>query len=296
MMPRGFFYVLRKSDQHLDFDLELAKSQSNENPVYYIQYAHARICSVLAQWGGDTAELVDAKTGVLNGKHELALMNLLNDYSGTVENAARELSPHLIAYYLKDLAGEFHSYYNAEQFLVPDNNLRLARLALITAIRQVLRTVDAAWRRRPGKNVGFITFMSRDYKKPDRSSSRKEGSPLFTGVLIGLIVGLAVAIGVALYITSPQALRSAEINSLRKPPRQWQIMAAPHKKTAPTDVAGKDGKPSDKPGLISILSCLAARCRFEAGKSSRSPSRKAPQRIVFSFRSGLFRRQPKLTT
>ncbi|MDP2879724.1 MAG: DALR anticodon-binding domain-containing protein, partial [Sulfuricella sp.] len=133
-----FFYVLRKSDQHLDFDLELAKSQSNENPVYYIQYAHARICSVLGQWGGDAAELADAETGALNGKHELALLNLLNDYSGIVESAARELSPHLIAYYLKDLAGEFHSYYNAEQFLVPDNTLRLARLALITAVRQVL--------------------------------------------------------------------------------------------------------------------------------------------------------------
>lgn len=134
-----FFYVLRKSDQHLDFDLELAKSQSNENPVYYIQYAHARICSVLGQWGGDAAELADAETGALNGKHELALMSLLNDYSGIVESAARELSPHLIAYYLKDLAGEFHSYYNAEQFLVPDNALRLARLALITSVRQVLR-------------------------------------------------------------------------------------------------------------------------------------------------------------
>ncbi len=134
-----FFYVLRKSDQHLDFDLELAKSQSNENPVYYIQYAHARICSVLEQWGGDAAELSNAETGALNGKHELALMSLLNDYSGIVESAAKELSPHLIAYYLKDLAGEFHSYYNAEQFLVPDSALRLARLALITSVRQVLR-------------------------------------------------------------------------------------------------------------------------------------------------------------
>ena len=133
-----FFYVLRKSDQHLDFDLELAKSQSNENPVYYIQYAHARICRVLEQWGGDVAELINADTSALNDKHELALMNLLNDYSGVVEGAARELSPHLIAYYLKDLAGEFHSYYNAAQFLVPDNTLRLARLSLITAVRQVL--------------------------------------------------------------------------------------------------------------------------------------------------------------
>ncbi|MGE5027186.1 MAG: arginine--tRNA ligase, partial [Betaproteobacteria bacterium] len=134
-----FFYVLRKSDQHLDFDLELAKSQSNENPVYYIQYAHARICSVLEQWGGQPVELTDAETAVLAGRHELALMSLLNDYAGVVESAARELSPHLIAYYLKDLAGEFHSYYNAEQFLVADEGLRLARLALITAVRQVLR-------------------------------------------------------------------------------------------------------------------------------------------------------------
>ncbi len=134
-----FFYVLRKSDQHLDFDLELAKSQSNENPVYYIQYGHARVCSVLAQWGGDPAELAEAETGALDGKHELALMSLLGDYPGTVEGAARELSPHLIAYYLKDLAGEFHSYYNAEQFLVADEGIRLARLALITAVRQVLR-------------------------------------------------------------------------------------------------------------------------------------------------------------
>ena len=134
-----FFYVLRKSDQHLDFDLELAKSQSNENPVYYIQYAHARICSVLEQWGGLPAELANVETGVLDGKHELALMSLLNDYPGMIESTARELSPHLIAYYLKDLAGEFHSYYNAEQFLVPDDGLRNGRLALITAVRQVLR-------------------------------------------------------------------------------------------------------------------------------------------------------------
>jgi arginyl-tRNA synthetase len=134
-----FFYVLRKSDQHLDFDLELANSQSNENPVYYIQYAHARICSVLEQWGGAPAELTSAETGALAGRHELALMSWLTDYAGVVESAARELSPHLIAYYLKDLAGEFHSYYNAEQFLVADEGMRLARLALITAVRQVLR-------------------------------------------------------------------------------------------------------------------------------------------------------------
>ena len=135
-----FFYVQRKSDQHLDFDLDLAKSQSNENPVYYIQYAHARVCSVLEQWGGDQAQLIEADTSLLNGPHELALLQRLSDYPETLEVAAKELSPHIIAYYLKELAGDFHSYYNAEQFLVSDERIRLARLSLITAAREVLRS------------------------------------------------------------------------------------------------------------------------------------------------------------
>lgn len=135
-----FFYVVRKSDQHLDFDLDLAKSRSNENPVYYIQYAHARVCSVLEQWGGEADALNDADTSALNGPQELALLQRLNEYPETLEVAAKDLAPHLIAYYLKDLAGDFHSYYNAEQFLVSDERIRLARLALITATREVLRS------------------------------------------------------------------------------------------------------------------------------------------------------------
>ena len=134
-----FFYVLRKSDQHLDFDLNLAKSQSNENPVYYIQYAHARICSVLEQWGGQASQLAEVDAGVLTSVHELSLLQCLSNYPETVENAARDFSPHLIAYYLKDLAAALHSYYNAEHFLVPDEGLKLARLALISATQQVLK-------------------------------------------------------------------------------------------------------------------------------------------------------------
>ena len=134
-----FFYVLRKSDQHLDFDLELAKSQRTENPVYYIQYAHARICSVLDQWDGVLSDLDDADLALLSGAHELALLNRLAQYPETLESAAADMAPHLIAYYLKELAGELHSYYNAEHFLVPDEAVKLARLALIAAIRQVLR-------------------------------------------------------------------------------------------------------------------------------------------------------------
>lgn len=133
-----FFYVLRKSDQHLDFDLDLAKSQSNDNPVYYVQYAHARICSVLEQWGEDTAQLVNADMSPLMDAAELSLLQKLIDYPEIVEVAGSDLSPHLIAFYLRELAGEFHSYYNATRFLVPEAPLRLARLGLIAAIRQVL--------------------------------------------------------------------------------------------------------------------------------------------------------------
>ncbi len=134
-----FFYALRKSDQHLDFDLDLAKSQTNENPVYYIQYAHARICSVLAQWGGDRSTLRDANLALLSNPRELAIANKLAEFRDVIENGARDLAPHLIAFYLKDLAGEFHGWYNAERMLVDDAALRDARVALAAAVRQVIR-------------------------------------------------------------------------------------------------------------------------------------------------------------
>ncbi|MEK6595690.1 MAG: arginine--tRNA ligase, partial [Pseudomonadota bacterium] len=133
-----FFYVMRKSDQHLDFDLDLAKSQSNDNPVYYVQYAHARVCSVLAQWDGDIALLAEADTDALSSPAELALLQKLIDFPDTVEMAAKEFSPHLIAFYLRELASEFHSYYNSTRFLVPEIPLLHARLALIASIRQIL--------------------------------------------------------------------------------------------------------------------------------------------------------------
>jgi arginyl-tRNA synthetase len=133
-----FYYVLRKSDQHLDFDLDLAKSQSNDNPVYYVQYAYARICSVLAEWGGETSSLGNADLPLLQSAHEKGLMQRLAEYPETIDSAARELAPHMIAYYLKDLAADFHTYYNAEKFLVEDELLKFARLSLILATRQVL--------------------------------------------------------------------------------------------------------------------------------------------------------------
>lgn len=133
-----FFYVLRKSDQHLDFDLDLAKSQSNDNPVYYIQYAYARVCSVLAQWGGKPTALHKSDLARLDNPRELALAAKLGEFPEVIEIAAHDLAPHLIAFYLKDLAAEFHSYYNAERMLVDDAALRDARVALAAAVRQVI--------------------------------------------------------------------------------------------------------------------------------------------------------------
>ncbi|MFZ1907755.1 MAG: arginine--tRNA ligase [Burkholderiales bacterium] len=133
-----FFYVMRKSDQHLDFDLDLAKSESQDNPVYYVQYAHARVCSVFAQWGGDPGQLVRAPLASLAHARELSLMQRLGAFPEMIESAARELAPHSLAFYLRELAGEFHSYYNAERILLDDEAQRLARLALCAAVRQVL--------------------------------------------------------------------------------------------------------------------------------------------------------------
>jgi arginyl-tRNA synthetase len=134
-----FFYVLRKSDQHLDFDLDLAKSQSNDNPVFYIQYAHARISRVVTAWGGDVRDLVEADLTRLEHANELALLSRLAEFPEVCASAAREMAPHLVAYYLKDLAADLHGLYVACQFLVEDEALKLARLALIVATRQTLK-------------------------------------------------------------------------------------------------------------------------------------------------------------
>jgi arginyl-tRNA synthetase len=133
-----FFYVLRKSDQHLDFDLDLAKSQSLDNPVYYLQYAHARISSVLALWGGEPTELHAAELDRLGHEQEIALATRLGEYPEAVGAAARELAPHHIAFYLRELCAGFHSYYNAVPFLVDDERVKRARLALVAAVRQAL--------------------------------------------------------------------------------------------------------------------------------------------------------------
>jgi arginyl-tRNA synthetase len=134
-----FFYMLRKSDQALDFDLDLAKSESNDNPVYYVQYAHARICSVLAQWDGDQSLLARVDLAPLLHERETALCARLAEFPELIQQASRDYAPHALAFYLKDLAGDFHSWYNAERVLVDDEAMRHARLALALATRQVLQ-------------------------------------------------------------------------------------------------------------------------------------------------------------
>ncbi|HEX5539935.1 MAG TPA: arginine--tRNA ligase, partial [Methylophilaceae bacterium] len=133
-----YFLAARRADSQLVFDIDLARAQTNDNPVYYIQYAHARICSVLAQWGGDAASLAAADLARLDTPHEAALLQRLSEFPEVVHEAARELAPHMVANYLKELASDLHSYYNAQQFLVDDEALKLARLALISATQQVL--------------------------------------------------------------------------------------------------------------------------------------------------------------
>lgn len=138
-----FFYIMRRPDQHMDFDLDLAKSQSNDNPVYYIQYAHARISSVERQLRARGLDLdIDkglAALNLLNTEHELDLLTMLSSYPDLIQSAAKSCEPHQIAFYLRDLANLLHSYYNAVQLICEDDNLRSARLCLLQAIRQVLK-------------------------------------------------------------------------------------------------------------------------------------------------------------
>jgi arginyl-tRNA synthetase len=138
-----FFYVMRGHDQPLDFDLELAKSRSNDNPVYYIQYAHARVASVQRQLASKGC-VYDAAVGLsslhtLTSPHETALLTALGRYPEIIQLAATNRAPHALVHYLRELANCFHTWYNAEQFIVEDARLRNARLVLAIATQQVVR-------------------------------------------------------------------------------------------------------------------------------------------------------------
>jgi len=133
-----FFLLSRKPDTEYVFDIDLALAQNNDNPVYYVQYAHARICSVLAAWGGDAAALSQADLSPLSGPQAQALMLKLAQYPAMLTSAANDFAPHDVTFYLRDLASLYHSYYDAERILVDDEKVRAARLALVKATAQVL--------------------------------------------------------------------------------------------------------------------------------------------------------------
>ena len=133
-----FFLLSRKPDTEYTFDVDLAVQKNNDNPVYYVQYAHARICSVLASWGGDVATLKDADLSALDSAPAQALMLLLAKYPEMLSDAARDLAPHDVTFYLRELAASYHSYYDAERILVDDLAVKTARLALVAATAQVL--------------------------------------------------------------------------------------------------------------------------------------------------------------
>ncbi|MGZ9046769.1 MAG: arginine--tRNA ligase, partial [Telluria sp.] len=134
-----FFLISRKADTEFVFDVDVALKTSDENPVYYVQYANARICSVLAQWNGDESALADVDLAPLTAPREATLLATLAHYPEMLERALAELGPHQVAFYLRELAGELHGYYNAERVLVDDEATKMARLALMVATRQVLR-------------------------------------------------------------------------------------------------------------------------------------------------------------
>ncbi len=133
-----FFLISRKADTEFVFDVDLALKQNDENPVFYVQYAHARICSILRQWAGNEADLVKAPLDALTSAASDSLLRRLAEYPDMLTDAAKDMSPHAVAFYLRDLAGEFHSFYNADRVLVDEEHIRLARLALLLATKQVI--------------------------------------------------------------------------------------------------------------------------------------------------------------
>jgi arginyl-tRNA synthetase len=133
-----FFLISRKADTEFVFDVDVALMQNDENPVFYVQYAHARICSILSQWSGQTADLQVADLSLLQSKASDHLLRRLAEYPEMLTDAAAELAPHTLAFYLRDLAGDFHTFYNADRVLVDDPALKLARIALLSATRQVI--------------------------------------------------------------------------------------------------------------------------------------------------------------
>ena len=224
-----FFLLCRKADTEFTFDVDLALKQNDENPVFYVQYAHARICSVIEQFaehgGGQARQLAGADLALLTAPSETALMRKLADYPEMLAGAAAGLAPHDVAFYLRDLAGAFHSYYAAERVLVDDAALARARLALLVATRQVIRNALAvlgvsAPERMDTRHRTRHEPCATSSRSTKRAAAQRGGFAI--GLIVGLLVGLALALGVALYVTKapkPFVNKVPQRPPARTPPR-----------------------------------------------------------------------------
>src|SRR3990167_2238251 len=204
-----FFLLSRKPDTEYTFDVDLAVQKNNDNPVYYVQYAHARICSVLAAWGGDAASLKDVDLSALDSPAAQALMLLLAKYPAMLADAARDFAPHDITFYLRELAACYHSYYDAERILVDDEAVKKARM-----------------------------------KKTRSAPARSHVGGTLIGFVIGVLVGLAGALAVAIYVTKvPMPFVDRGVS---RKPAQDAAEAERNKGWNPNAVLG--GKPAPVPG------------------------------------------------
>ena len=139
-----FFYLMRKTEQHLDFDIELAKSKSSENPVYYVQYAHARICSIFKQLEEKSISYTHNVDNLklLDKEEEVDILNKLSNYPEIIETATRKFEPHLLINYIRELSQLFHAYYNKFKILNEEEDIRGARLSLLLSIKQILKNAS----------------------------------------------------------------------------------------------------------------------------------------------------------
>ena len=284
-----YFLIARKSDSQLVFDIDLARSQSNDNPVYYIQYAHARVCSVLRQ-AGEKGFSVDLDRGLqqlarLDNEHEQILLTELSKYPEIVEAAAANLEPHVVAGWLRELANAFHTYYNAHQFLVDDADLRNARLALVGGDAPGTEEwFESAGPRRPGEDVNGST----QGQGPAGRAQPKSGG--FPGLGLGgdRHPGRRAADGGADAQVSCCRWRRPARSPIRRPPRSAAATPARWRRAAATSAPKKPQYDfysllSEKEVRIpdAVISAQATRRAAEAaGRSSRrwSPRAEAQQR------------------
>ena len=202
-----FFLISRKADTEFVFDIDLALKRNDENPVFYVQYAHARICSVLSLWAGERAAdarpATEAELERLTAPSETALMRELARFPEVLARAADEFAPHDLAFYLRDVAAAFHTYYSAERFLVDDAALARARMALLarhaSGVAQRLRGAGHLGARQHGARIERGVPMNMSPTRPAVTSQR---GGFVMGLIVGLLVGLALALGVA--CTSPR--------------------------------------------------------------------------------------------